>query len=145
MKKVIGIFTIVLMVMISTLNCFAATVSTNQISDQRSTDYVVTQNHITTFTIKSDGTANMRGALTPQNKSLIDNVKVSFVIKDISGNVVYNKTHTAVWSSLYGQYIADKNHNLSKKGTYTLRAKYMCYKNGSLIETIYSTGIVKTY
>lgn len=145
MKKTMRIFAIVLLAMTFTLNCFATTVSSNQISDQMSTDYVVTQNHMTTFSIKSDGTARMQGALTPQNKSLIDNVKVSFVIKDINGNVVYNKTHTAVWSSLYGQYIADKSHDLSKRGTYTFRAKYMCYKNGVLIESIYSAEIIKTY
>lgn len=113
--------------------------------DQITPNYVGTLNHITTFDIKNDGTAKMRGALTPKNKTVIDNVKVSFVIKDIIGNTVYNKTHTAVWSSLYGQYIADKSHDLSKRGTYTLKAKYMCYKNGTLLKSIYSKGITKTY
>lgn len=141
MKKINQVFVVVLLVMLFSSNCLATTVSGDQIVP----NYIGTQNHMTTFSIKNDGTATMRGALTPKNKTVIDSVKISFVIKDISGNVVYNKTYAAGWSSLYGQYIAQKSYDLSKRGTYTLKAKYMCYKNGVLVEKIYSAGIVKSY
>lgn len=136
---------IALLIALFTTNCFATTISSNSMIDQITPNYVGTLNHITTFNIKNDGTAKMRGALTPKNETVIDNVKITFVIEDISGNVKYNKTYTAIWSDLFGQYIAEKSYTLSSKGIYTFHATYACYKNGTLVERIRSTGIAKAY
>lgn len=145
MKRINRVFLIALLIMAFASSCFAATDSSDLLGEPISPKYVGTHTIMTMFNIKNEGTATMRGALTPKNKTVIDNVKISFAIKDTAGNTIYNKTYTATWSDLYGQYIVEKSYDLKSKGTYTLKATYACYKNGVLVERINSTGIIKTY
>ncbi len=141
MKKMMRIFMAGLLVFLVTSNCFAAT----HVEDTESPQYEVTSGCITTMDISSGGMVTMEGTLTPKKGMSIDKVEVTLILRDGNGGVKYNQKHTAVWSSVFGCYETSKEYQLSKKGSYTLQARYDVYKNRSLVETIYGKQVTKTY
>ena len=143
MKRIITIIFILLMLFSFTGNCFAATSAGG--GTEIAPCYVATRSHTESFNISSSGVATMNVALAPFNTSTIDEVKATLVIKNSSGTNVYNKTHNLPWNSLYASFKTIKEHQLTKKGVYSFQVTYKCYKNGSLVETIKSTSILKSY
>lgn len=141
LKRILQMFIIVVLVFSFTSSCFAAV----PLDDSVSPCYIGTDFANTSFKISSGGTATMRGALAPKNSTVIDKVTVQFVVKNSSGTSIYNKTYTATWNDVYAQYIVQKTYPMPSKGTYIMQATYRCYKNNSLIETIQSDKITKTY
>lgn len=143
MKKVLIIAVLLMVLLLSTTVCYATSLWDENL--EISPYYVGTQSHVQIFTISSSGLATMNVSLTPFNSTTIDAVKVTLVIKNSSGVKVYNKTHDMEWSSLYGSFKTVKDYQLSTKGVYEFQATYKCYKDGSLLETINSSSIVKSY
>lgn len=135
------IFMASLLVFLVTSNCFAAT----RVEDTVSPQYEVASGCATTMDISSSGMVTMGGALTPKNGTSIDKVDVTLILRDGNGGVKYNQKHTAVWNSAFKRYEISKKYQLSKKGFYTLQARYDVYMNGSLVETIYADQITKLY
>lgn len=144
MKKFVMAITILVMVLGSTLGCFAA-VPTDYDDSQVNPMYVATQSHAEIFKISSKGLAKMDVALTPFSKTTLDKVNVTFVIKNSAGTSVYNKTYDVPWSSLYAKFTIMKEYQLSKSDIYEFQATYRCYKNNSLVETIKSSKLLKSY
>ena len=142
MKKFFATALILLMLALSTANCFAATSSSNS---EMSAQYVVTMLHVETFTISSGGMASMKGRLEPMDDTEVDQVKITLTLEDGAGTVVYNKTYDATWSNVSKSYSTTKNYQLGKAGRYTFRATYKCYKNGSLLETIKCDPLYKSF
>ena len=87
MKKFFATALILLMLALSTANCFAATSSSNS---EMSPQYVVTMLHVETFTISSGGMASMKGRLEPMDDTEVDQVKITLTLEDGAGTVVYN-------------------------------------------------------
>lgn len=143
MKKIVTIVSLVLMILLSTTVCFAA-ISLDEVTDI-TPKYVGTQLHSENFSINSDGLATMNVSLKPLSTTTIDEVKVTLVIKNSLGTNVYNKTYDMEWSSLYGSFKTIKEYRLSANGVYEFQATYKCYKNNSLLETIKSSTILKSY
>lgn len=143
MRKMMTIIFVLLMVFLLTSNCYAATSSGGE--TEINPCYVGTKSHTEIFNISSSGVATMNVALAPFNTTTIDEVKATLVIKNSSGTNVYNKTYNLPWNSLYASFKVIKEYQLPEKGTYSFRVTYKCYKNGSLIETIKSSSIFKTY
>lgn len=135
------ILIVCLLIFIVTSNCFAASCLDATVSPQ----YVVAQNYATTMDISSDGVATMRGALTPKNLESVDEIEMTFVLKDANGSVKYNCEHKAVWNNVFKRYEVSKTYKLSKKGSYTLQIRYDVYKDGVLLESINSKKITKSY
>lgn len=131
--------------------CLTLLVSSNCICANAQTDeniqpyFIVTQNTSETFSINSSGVASMTAALSPKDASKVDTVKVTFKIKNSNGVSVYNKTYTASWSSLFGEYNLYKTYQLSGRDAYMFNVVYKCYKNNTLIETITTDYIVDSY
>ncbi len=143
MKKTITIMLLLLMLFSLTGNCFAATYSGGGTEEEPY--YVGTKSHTEIFNISSSGVATMNVALVPLSATTIDEVEATLVIKNSSGTNAYNKTYNLPWNNLYESFKIIKEHQLSKKGTYSFRVTYRCYKNGLLVETIKSTSIFKNY
>lgn len=142
-KMVMTVFTVV-MILLSSMNCFAA-IPTERDDSVVEPMYVATQSQTAMFTISSKGLATMNVSLMPFNKSTLDKVNVTLNIKNSSGTSVYNKSYDMTWSNIYGSFKLTKEYQLSKSGTYEFQATYKCYKNNSLVETIKSTKILKSY
>lgn len=87
----------------------------------------------------------MEGALTPKNSASIDQVEVTFILRESNGNIKYNQKHVAVWNGIFKRYEISKKYHLSKNDFYTLQVRYDAYRNGSRVETIYSDKITKLY
>lgn len=143
MKKIFTAVLILFMLVLSTVNCFAA-VSSDDVSEI-SPQYVVTSYHTEEFTVSNSGMVFMKGRLEPVSSDAVDQVEVTLTIKNEAGTAVYNKTYDATWSSVDKIYSVAKNCQLGEAGRYTFRATYKCYKNGSLIETIKSDPLYKSY
>ncbi|MEY8368633.1 hypothetical protein AALA24_07640 [Anaerovoracaceae bacterium 42-11] len=141
MKKMMRIIMVSLLVFLVTSNCFAAT----RVEETVSPQYEVVSGCATTMDISGGGMVTMEGTLTPKRGMAIDKVEVTLILRDSNGSLKYNQKHTAVWSSVFACYETSKKYQLSKRGTYTLQARYDVYKKGSLVETIYANQITKSY
>ena len=142
MKKIIMILMIITIIFSSISMCFASEVKMNE---DQTPWYVVTNKYNATFSINNSGMANISCGLTPKATSTIDEVTMRFVVKNISGSIVFDKTYDAVWSSLRGQYISSDTYQLKKRGTYSCTITMKCYKNDDLLETITSSTLTDTY
>lgn len=143
MKKILMFTLILVLVVLSSLNCYAAIPQEG--SSEASPLYVGTRSHNERFTISSRGQATMEAELAPLSTSTIDNVKVTFVIKNEDKVTIYNKSYDATWSNIEKAFNLTKYHDLELKGIYSLQVTYKCYKNDTLLETIKSNLIFKTY
>lgn len=132
------------MFLLSSMACFAA-VPTERDDSEIEPMYVATHSQSATFKISSKGLATMNVSLIPFTKTSLDRVNVTLNIKNSSGASVYNKSYDTSWSSISASFKLTKEYRLSKSGTYEFQATYKCYKNGSLIETIKSNSILKSY
>ncbi len=141
MKKALQCSIVLLVILIFSVNSFAAVKPT----EQADPNYVCAKECTTIFSIGSDGMATMIGTVKPKTSTVIDEVKVTFTIDKTSGSNVYNRTWTASWRNLLGEYKAEKDYQLPSKGTYILSTKFRCYKNGKLVETILGDDITRTY
>lgn len=141
MKRILQCSIVLLVILIFSTSAFAAVKPT----EPAEPNYVCAKGCATIFTIDSDGMATMRGIVIPKTGAGIDEVKVTFTIDKTSGSNVYNRTWTASWSNLLGEYKAEKNYQLPSKGTYILSTKFRCYKNDKLVETFSGKDVVKTY
>ncbi|MCI9639189.1 MAG: hypothetical protein HFE72_03515 [Emergencia sp.] len=144
MKKVVMVMLIFVIFLLSSMACFAADPTEREDSTVEPM-YVATQSHSETFTISSNGLAKMDVALAPFSSTILDRVNVTLSIKNSSGTSIYNKSYDMTWSSIYARFKLTKECQLSKSGTYEFQATYKCYKNNSLIETIKSSKILKSY
>lgn len=144
MKKVVMTILILAMFLLSSMVCFAAA-PTERDDSIVEPMYVATKSQTAIFTISSKGMATMNVSLIPFTKTSLDRVNVTLNIKNSSGTSVYNKSYDTSWSSISASFKLTKEYQLSKSGTYEFQATYKCYKNGSLIETIKSNSILKSY
>ena len=143
MKKIIFVTLILSIIFLSTANCFAAIFSENYTDS--SPYYVGTRSHEEVFIISNSGQATMDVMLKPLNSSAIDKVMITLTIKNSSGTTVYNKSYDSAWSNVDGAYCVIKNYQLESAGRYTFQATYKCYKKNTLIETIKSEVISKSF
>lgn len=141
MKRVLQMGIILLVIVIFSANAFAAMKPT----ETAELNNIYVKECDAKFDIASNGTATMKGLLTPKTSTAIDEVKVTFTIDKSSGSNVYNKTWNASWSDLFGGYKEEQEYQLPSKGTYILSTKFKCYKNGKLIETVYGDDVTKAY
>ncbi len=144
MKKIIMLVLVLAMFLLSSMACFAA-VPTERDDSEIEPMYVATQSQSATFTISSKGLATMDVSLAPLSSTTIDKVNVTLSIKNSSGKSVFNKSYDMTWSSISMRFKLSKEYQLSQNGTYEFQATYKCYKNNSLIETIKSSSILKSY
>lgn len=143
MKIMRKIMAVVLIIIIATSFCYASVIpNTNDVIQPY---YVGTQAINQYFQISSSGKATMEAFLTPKSTALVDEVKVSLIIKNNAGASIYNKTYTAEYNRLFNEYQITKNYQLPSKGSYQFQAIYKCYKNGSLVETINSSYMTDSY
>lgn len=143
MKSLIKVFVIVFSIVITSSFCSVS--ESYALDDTVQPYYVATQYTMETFSINSTGNAFMNVSLKPKSTTLIDEVKVTLKIRNAYGTSFLNKTFNASWDNLSASYEFTKMHQLSKKGTYEFQAVYKCYKDGNLVETIYSSYKTYTY
>lgn len=67
------------------------------------------------------------------------------LIKKSTGTVVYSQRTDVKYSSNWKGFGLEEKCSLPIKGEYYIKATYMCYKGGRLIETLYGTSNVITY
>lgn len=140
MKKVVAVTVVLIIFLLSATVCFAGAPS-----DGNSPYYVGTQSHVEIFKISSGGEATMNTSLEPFSLDTVDSVNVTLVIKNSYGTKVYNKSYDMPWSTAYGSFKLIKEHQLTQKGIYEFQATYKCYKGSTLVETIKSNSILKSY
>lgn len=142
MKKIMALFVVMLIVTLSIIPSFAGEyqqpgqIKTADDSGSVRPLFTYVFTCLFSFTISSSGNATMEASLVPKDNNAIDKVEVTFVITDSSDNVIYNKTHTAAWSSLRAEYRLSKDYQLQQKGAYFLNVTMKCYKNEKLLETV---------
>lgn len=138
MKKTIGVVIVLLTVLICTNMSYGDALAAQPY-------YVGTKSHNELFNISDSGKATMNVALSPLSSASMNEVKVTLTIKNSSGTKVYNRTYNMPWNSVYGKYKLTKEYQLPNSGTYSFQATYKCYKNNTLLETINTKSIYKSY
>lgn len=137
MKRIVIALVLIVAVIAGSVAVFA---------DEVSPFYIGTNSHVETLIISSNGVATMRGEVVPKNSTVYDKVNIEFeLIKVGQTNSVYTGGTTVRYDSNHNLFYWEKNMNLSSRGTYQLEVTYKCYKNNSLVETIYGSSYLTTY
>lgn len=145
MKKSMSCLLIIVLLSMSTVFCFGASIDKN-VGESIVPMFVGTFSHSEVFKKNTAGVLYAETALTPKEKGSFDKVVITIKITKISsGTVVYNKSFTTSYSDIRNRFFKSVTYTPSTRGAYLMEAKYKCYKNSKIIETLNGVPISASY
>ncbi len=141
-KRMTGMLLIIMLVVSSVSISYGQEKVGNEIMPS----YVTAVSYIADLSIDKNGLATFTAALKPKPTAPIDSIKATVVItRKNNGEETHRQTYNLTYSNIRKRYDITKSCKLPAKGLYEMIVIFKCYDGSSLIETITSEKIMKSY